>query len=201
MRKFDSILLKIFLFGLPVIVIIGAIYLINQDIINQDQTFLRWLWNFAGLIFATWMALSLYLSIRLMISEPFRDYVLARLTFMRERDEREALLTGKATRTTFLTSLAILIFLLFLSCFQVSIGKLPPDKVVDGKHHYLTLGIGLRFLESPKSGMPSAAPENEDIFSYTCLPLSSTTLILMLILWQIISYNYSMRRMTKNKMG
>lgn len=201
MRRFDSILLKIFLFGLPVIVIIGAIFFTSQGIINQDKTFLRWLWDFAGIIFATWMALSLYLSIRLMISEPFRDHVLARLTFMRERDEREALLTGKATRTTFLTSIAILIFLFFLSCFQVSIGKLPPDKAINGKHHYLSLGIGLRFLESPRSGMPNDAAENEDIFSYTCLPLSSTTLILMLILWQIISYNYSMRRLTKSKMG
>jgi len=53
------------------------------------------------------MALSLYLSIRLMISEPFRDHVLARLTFMRERDEREALLTGKATGTTLILMLIL----------------------------------------------------------------------------------------------
>lgn len=201
MKRFDSILLKIFLFGLPVVVIISAIFFLNPEEIKQSNTFLRWLWDFAGLIFATWMVLSIYLSIRLMISEIFRDYVLARITFMRERDEREVLLTGRATRTTFLTSLAILIFLFFLSCFQVSIGKLPPDKAVDGKHHYLSLGIGFKFLESSKAGMPNDTPGNEEIFSYKCLPLSSTTLIIVLILWLIISYNYSIRRLTKSRMG
>jgi hypothetical protein len=199
MKRFDSILLKIFLFGLPVVIIVFAIS--NQGMINQDKTFLKWLWDLTGIIFATWMALSLYLSLKLMISEPLRNHVLTKLTFIRERDEREAMLTGRATRTTFLTSIAILVFLFFLSCFQVSIGKLPPDKAIDGKHHYLSLGIGFKLLESPRSGTPNDSPENEDIFSYTCLPLSSTTLILVLILWLIISYNYSMRRLIKRKMG
>ena len=197
MKRFDSILLKIFLFGLPIVIIVFAIS--NQEMINQDKTFLKWLWDLTGIIFATWMALSLYLSLKLMVSEPLRNHVLTKLTFIRERDEREAMLTGRATRTTFLTSIAILVFLFFLSCFQVSIGKLPPDKTIEGKHHYLSLGIGFRFLESPRSSMPKDTPENENIFSYTCLPLSSTTLILILILWQIISYNYSMRRLTKHK--
>jgi hypothetical protein len=201
MKRLDSILLKIFLFGLPVVAIIIATFFLNPEEIKQGNTFIRWMWDFAGLIFATWMVLSIYLSIRLMISEIFRDYVLARITFMQERDEREVLLTGRATRATFLTSLAILIFLFFLSCFQVSIGKLPPDKSIDGKHHYLSLGIGFKFLESSKSDMAKDTTNNEDIFSYKCLPFSSTTLIVILILWQIIAYNYSMRRLTKSKMG
>jgi hypothetical protein len=200
MNKIDSILLKIFLYGLPVVIVFTAFaYFYNSGVINHAYAYLRLMNGLAGLAIAFWMMLSLYLSFRLIISEPFRDHILARLTFIRERDEREAILTGKATRTTFLTSLAILIFLFFLSCFQVSVGKLSPEKAVDGKHHYISLGIGFKLLDSHTSGMTKDTTENEDIFSYTCLPLSSTTLILILILWQIISYNYSMLRLIKQK--
>ena len=132
-----------------------------------------------------------------MVSEPFRDQVIARLTFMRERDEREALLTGKATRTTFLTSLAILIFLFCLSCFQVSIYRVPPERAVDGKTGIISLGLGFNLLEHTKQDSPKNIAEKKDIFSYTGLPVSSTTVILILIGWKIIAYNYSMRRLTK----
>jgi hypothetical protein len=143
------------------------------------------------------MMVSLYLSVRLMVSGPFRDQVIAKLTFIRERDEREALLTGKATRTTFLTSIAILILLFCLSCFQLSIYRVPPERAVDGKTGIVSLGVGFSLLERPKQVRPEDTIQKKDIFSYTGLPVSSTTVILMLIVWQIVSYNYWMRRLIK----
>jgi hypothetical protein len=198
MKRLDSILLKSFLYGLPAFIVLAAFsYCYSLGVVNHANAYLNLLNSFAGLVFALWMTLSLYLSVRLMVSEPFRDQVLARLTFIRERDEREAILTGKATRTTFLTSLAILIFLFCLSCFQVSIYRLPPERAVDGKTGMVTLGLGFNLLEHSKQDRPRETIEKKDIFSYNGLPVSSTTVILMLIVWQIISYNYSMRRLTK----
>jgi hypothetical protein len=186
------------LYGLPAFIVLAAFsYCYSLGVVNHANAYLNLLNSFAGLVFALWMTLSLYLSVRLMVSEPFRDQVLARLTFIRERDEREAILTGKATRTTFLTSLAILIFLFCLSCFQVSIYRLPPERAVDGKTGMVTLGLGFNLLEHSKQDRPRETIEKKDIFSYNGLPVSSTTVILMLIVWQIISYNYSMRRLTK----
>ena len=198
MKRLDSMLLKVFLYGLPAIIVFAAFsYSYSLGIVNHANIYLKLLNSFAGLIFALWMTLSLYLSVRLMISWPFRDQVIARLTFIRERDEREAILTGKAARTTFLTSLAILIFLFCLSCFQVSIYRLPPERAVDGKTGIVSLGLGFNLLEHSKQDRPKEIIEKKDIFSYTGLPVSNTTVILMLIVWQIISYNYSMRRLTK----
>jgi len=197
-KRLDSMLLKVFLYGLPAIIVFAAFsYSYSLGIVNHANIYLKLLNSFAGLIFALWMTLSLYLSVRLMISWPFRDQVIARLTFIRERDEREAILTGKAARTTFLTSLAILIFLFCLSCFQVSIYRLPPERAVDGKTGIVSLGLGFNLLEHSKQDRPKEIIEKKDIFSYTGLPVSNTTVILMLIVWQIISYNYSMRRLTK----
>ena len=198
MKRLDSMLLKSFLYGLPAVIVFAAFsYSYSLGVINHANVYLNFLNSFAGLVFALWMTLSLYLSVRLMVSEPFRDQVLARLTFIRERDEREAILTGKATRTTFLTSLAILIFLFCLSCIQVSIYRLPPERAVDGKTGIISLGLGFNLLDHSKQDRPRDTIEKKDIFSYTGLPVSSTTVILMLIVWQITSYNYSMRRFTK----
>jgi hypothetical protein len=198
MKRFDSMLLKVFLYGLPAVVVFAAFsYSYSLGVVNHAYVYLRLLNGLAGLVIAVWMTLSLYLSVRLMVSGPFRDQVIAKLTFIRERDEREAILTGKATRTTFLTSLAILIFLFCLSCFQVSIYRVPPERAVDGKTGIVSLGLGFSLLEHSKQDTPKDTIEKKNIFSYTGLPVSNTAVILMLIGWQIISYNYSMRRLTR----
>jgi hypothetical protein len=198
MKRFDSMLLKVFLYGLPGVLVLAVFsYFYSSGVVNHAYVYFRLLNSFAGFVFAVWMMVSLYLSVRLMVSGPFRDQVIAKLTFIRERDEREALLTGKATRTTFLTSIAILILLFCLSCFQVSIYRVPPERAVDGKTGIVSLGVGFSLLERSKQVRPEDTIQKKDTFSYRGLPVSSTTVILMLIVWQIVSYNYSMRRLIK----
>lgn len=200
MKRLDSILLKVFLHGLPLVIILAFFsYFYSSGMINQAVGNVKLIYNFAGLIFALWMMLSIYLSVRLMVSGSFRNKVLTKLTFIREGDEREVMLTGKATKTTFLTSLAILIFLFCLSCFQVSIYRVPPEKAIDGKTGMVSLGLGFNLLESSKQFKPDETMQKTDIFSYSGLPVSSTAVILMLIIWQIISYNYLMQRLIKNE--
>jgi hypothetical protein len=196
MKRLDSILLKVFLYGLPGVLAL-AVFLYPYRLGIDAAGLVRLLYNFAGFIFACWMMLSIYLSARLMVSGRFRDKALAKLTFIRERDEREIALTGKATKTTFLTSLAILIFLFCLSCFQVSIYRVPPEKALDGKTRFVTLGFGFNLWERSGQAKADDTIQKKNILSYTGLPVSSSTVILVLIMWQIISYNYSMRRLTK----
>lgn len=198
MKKFDSMLLKVFLRGLPVIAILAVFaYCYSAGMVNHNSGYNRSLNGFAGLGFALWMVLSVYLSIRLMVSGSFRNHVIGKITFIRERDEREAILTGKAAKTAFLTSIAFLILLFCLSCFHVSIYRVPPEKAVDGKTGFVTLGLGFDLLKYDKQDRPEDAIQKQDIFSYRGLPVSGTTIILMLIVWQIIFYNYSMRRLMR----
>ena len=202
MKRLDGILLKVFLYGLPLVVVSAVFcYSYKAGSFNQAAANLKLLNNFAGLILGLWMLLSIYLCVRLLVSGSFRNKVLAKITFIREGDEREVMLTGKATKTTFLTSLAILIFLFCFSCFQVSLYEVPPGKAVDGKTRMLTLGLGFKLLESPQPAAADKALQKTDIFSYTGLPLSSTAVILLLIIWQIISYNYSMQRLIRDEPG
>lgn len=200
MKRFDSVLLRIFLYGIPLLVVYGAYaYIYCSSPGGRPDDIRRFFYNLGGLVLAVWMILSIYLSIRLMVSESFRDKVLSKVTLIKERDEREIMLTGKAVKTTFLTSIAILIFLFFLSCFQVSLYKVPPEAAIDGKTGVLTLDVNVQLLQDSRAENPADPMHVADIISYRGLPISSTAVILLLILWQIASYNYSMRRLIKTE--
>ena len=192
MKRSDFILSRTFLYGLPAVIclaVYSAFYEKTslQAAGNGTADFFH---ELTGLVLGAWMLLTVYLAARLLISGTFREEMLARITFMKERDEREALLTGKATKTTFLMTLALLFFLLCLSCFQVSLYRLPPEKAINGKTGVLTLGTSFALSRPP---VPMKDVQHE-YFSYTALPISTTGIILILILWLIFWYNFFMRR-------
>ncbi|VBB07124.1 Hypothetical protein LUCI_2368 [Lucifera butyrica] len=198
MKKLDSLLLKVFLYGLPLIIVLAVFsYLHDSGIIASAYSYLEHLYNFAGFMFALWMLLSVYLGIRLMFSGTFREKVLTRITFIKERDEREVMLTGKAAKTTMLTTLAILIFFFCLSCFQVSVYRIPPENAVHGKTGVISIGLNFSLLENPPQDAPQTSGQKQNIFTYSGLPVSNSAVILGVIAWQIIAYNYSMRRLMK----
>ena len=201
MKRLDFVLLKIFLYGLPGVIVL-AVFSSSRSAenITRAAPYVRLLYNSSGLVFGLWIALVVYLSVRLMLSWSFREKVLTKLTFMKERDEREVALIGKASKATLLMSIAVLVFLFFLSCFQVSFFRVPPEKAIQGKTGMVTLGFRLNLLEGSKERETGTAHmQKTNIFSYTGLPISSTAVILLLIAWQIALYNYTIRRQAKRR--
>jgi len=201
MKRLDFILLKIFLYGLPAIIVFGLFSgAQDPEVMARAAARVRLLYNSFGLFLALWIALAVYLSARLILSCSFREKVLTKLTFMKERDEREVALTGKASRATLLMSIAVLVFLFFLSCFQVSFFRVPPEKAIRGKTGMVTLGFQLNLLERAKEREAGIdAPRRTNIFSYAGLPISSTAVIILLIVWQIGLYNYTIRRQARER--
>jgi hypothetical protein len=198
MKRFDSVLLKTFLYGLPLIFLLAILsYSYNSIPPAFASNYIKLLDDFAGFMFMSWMLLSIYLGIRLMFFGVFREKVLTKLTFIKERDEREVMLTGKAAKATMLITLAILIFLFVLSCFQISVYSTPSEKSINGKTNIISLDVKLELLENlPKDDVQEAI-QKQTIFSYAGLPISSSAVILGLIVWQVAAYNYSMRRLMK----
>jgi hypothetical protein len=199
MKKFDECLLKVFLYELPIMMLYFiSLFIFDLQMAAQTNVYAKFWYDFGGcVVFGSWMLSSLYLSVRLMISAEFRERILSKLTFLKERDEREFILTGQAAKTTMLTTLAVLIFLFCLSCFQVSVYRVPPEQAIDGKDKVLSLGFQLDLSNSPQSLSSQSDTATEDIVSYTALPISSSSVILGLIGWQIVSYNYLMHRAMK----
>ncbi len=197
MKRYDSVLLRVFLWGIPAIAVL-AFSASQGDWTSADPAgWLHLLNRGFGIILALWMGLSLFLSLRMILSEPLRDAVLTRLTFIRERDEREALLTGRATKATFLMSLAILILLFGLSAIQVSVYRVPPERAIHGKTGMVTMGVGFCLLDQAERKISGTVVPRQDIFSYAGLPLSSSAVILILIAVQILFYNISVRRLIR----
>ena len=197
MKRWDAGLLKGFLLGSPIVILYAAFsYSIDWKVAENSAGYLKFFYDLGGLVFGVWMILAVFLSVRLIVSAKFRETVLVKLTFTPERDERETLLVGKAAKATLLTSIALLILLFSLSCFQVSLYHLPPGQAVDGKTKAITLGVKLNLLEEASSP-PEESRQNRNIVSYTGLPVSSSCVILGLLIWQIAFYNYSMRRLMK----
>ena len=122
--------------------IISSFY--DHNSILHKPYLLQLFYNFSGLIFGVWIFFSLYLSARLIISKSFREMTLCRLAFFKERDEREVLLTGNATRMSYLTSLAILICLLCFSVFHIYVYQ--ESKAVNGKRGIITTSRDLKNL-------------------------------------------------------
>lgn len=199
MKKIDFTLLRAFLYGLPIVILLAIFfyYYTGNENSASANSFLYQLYNLAGFMFGLWMLLSIYLGIRLMISGEFRESVLSKLTLIKERDEREVMLSGKAAKTTMLTTMAILIFFFCLSCFQVSVYNLPPEKAIDGKSKVVTLGLTFSLMEQNPVEYSKEVVQKQSIINYSGLPVSRSAIIFALILWQIIAYNYSIRRSMK----
>jgi predicted neutral ceramidase superfamily lipid hydrolase len=78
-----------------------------------------------------------YFILALLFNAPFRRVFVSRLAGIRERDEREEYVTGRALRTAFLLMIAFEIIIIILTMLQIDVNPLP-----DG-HHQLIMGIGL----------------------------------------------------------
>lgn len=198
MKKVDAILGKVFLWGIPVVglVVYFANHYYHGEFTPAVAKF-KWLNDLSGLLLVLWMLQALYLTVRLMIVPAVREHFLSRLAFMKERDEREIILSGQAVKTSFLTSLAILVFLFCLASLQISIYRLPPEKAVDGMTGVVSLGFRFSLLEKCPPMSDGERPGNHNMFSYQGLPISNTTLIVGLIVWHIISYNLALRRLMR----
>jgi hypothetical protein len=196
LKKSDVRLLKGYLYGLPVLGLAALITRIDdfQAALAASGS-IKILYDLFGLMVAIWMALTVYLGMRLLLSERFREEVLSKITFIKERDEREVMLAGRSAKATMLTTLAVLLFAFCLSCFQISYYRLPPEQAVDGKTRAVELGLKFELIDRPQQA--GAEDGRQNIVAYTGLPVSNSALILGLIAWQIAAYNYSLRRLTK----
>ncbi len=118
----------------------------------------------------------------------------AKFAGVKERDERESLAIDRAGRYAYISTLCLLIVMLCFYSINVTIGNIPPDKVVDGKHRYITVGIGIAVTDDK----PVVKNDNYiKTFSNWDLPLSKWSLIFLVIAWHVLSFLYYLRKTDK----
>jgi hypothetical protein len=196
MKKFNKAALYYVGFASPLVLVLfiwGCF--VNLNDLHFGSGFLQTLWDILGINLMVWIIVLLYLMIAMAVSGTMRADILARLAGIRERDERESRIAGEASKTVFLSTTAIFVLLLFLSLFNVKIGKKPADAVGPGeKRGYISVGLQFSVTGDRPVSAAAAASKDRIYLDYRGIPLSSTGLLLLLLLWQIGLYHYSAKR-------
>jgi hypothetical protein len=182
MKIFNKIILICFLTSMPLLVIGGFIGSLIPIKTFQYSGF----WTSVLLVlFILWVLCILYVGVALVASRAFREQLLKKITGIKERDEREEFIVGKAARNTFLFNLGLLIFLFILYLVQINTSVNIPS----GKSSF---HFALNFIPIETSHNIS----NDTTTSGSLYKSQFTTsgILALLIVAQIVSFYFYARR-------
>ncbi len=145
---------------------------------------------------AFWTLITFFLTIAMFFSKRLRNDVLSKLSGIKERDEREVQIVGKALKSTYLSTMTILLFLLIISLFNIYIEKKSVDSIEPGQPRN-TVMIHMGFNIIDHNAVITQKEGCDEYFEINDLPISSSALIFILMLWQIFSYRHVSRRTMK----
>ncbi len=153
------------------------------------------LWNILSYQMLIWFVLLIYFIVSLVFWGQFREKILTTATFSKERDERESFISGRASKATFYSTLAILIFFFFLSGFHIQLYRLPKEEGIFGKKMSLSIGYSIDFLKTDKPKLINFDEANsEKVFVMEGVPFTQGSLLLFIMLYHLTSYHLFTRK-------
>lgn len=161
------------------------------DILGSASVFTKGLWELLSWNLMLWFAALISFLILLVALPEARERTLKRLAGVKERDEREEYITGKASRAAYIATLSLLILLLFLSVFSLNITRAPENEAIDGKTKRLSIGLQFNMTDIPKS---QTNQSGQVLFESKDLPLSKTAILFVLLSWQLVTFNLTARK-------
>lgn len=189
---------KYLLIALPFVIgtVVWAFYVTGGG--NELHGSESLLWDIFGWHFIAWFVLLVYFVVSLVFWGTFREKILATLTRSEERDERESYISGRASKATFYSTLAVLILLFFVSGLHIHIYKKPQEEAIDGKRGTISIGYKFEFINSAKKNADEIPNKNENIFTLDGIPFTQESILLFLILFHTTSYHVFTRRRLDN---
>ncbi len=160
-------------------------------ITKSDSFFVRALWEVLAWHLMTWFAVFILFLVSLVVIPEARENTLVRLANIKERDEREEFVTGRAAKSAYISGLSVLLLLLFFSMFQLQITRLPADQAIKGKTGTLNLGMHFNLIDDSKV---ENAPSGKVLFETKDIPLSKSGILLTLIAWLILAFHIRARK-------
>lgn len=151
-------------------------------------------WNFM-----LWFATLIVFLIMLVAIPLAREKTLKRLANLKERDEREQYITGRAARAAYISTLSLMIFFLFFSVFSFRMHHYPSSQAIEhnGGHNYsLAMKIGFDFFDKPEVNSNSTQNQPDDtlVFDLQNITPSKSAMILILLCWQLLIFNFTARK-------
>ncbi len=190
LNRFDRYALKYFVYTSPIFIIFMIWASVEFSGVADKTTLSGGMWDYFGIFFIAWVAILLYTVSKMLFSKKFRDTTMARLAGIKERDEREGVVAGNAAKFSFLSTFALLLFLLVFSVTNLSVIKKPNPTT--GKNGMVTVGFGMKAYD--ETGFTHEKKDGEESYNYKSIPLSKPFLLLLIMAWQIGSYHLIARR-------
>ena len=197
LSKAHRLVLRYALFASPII-----LFYIYWYSIHDYQPQGKWLDKLNGFAFAWILSLG-YSVTALLFDRNLREKILTRLAGFREGDEREALVTARASRSTFLLTLAVQIVLLIMSVTNVSLIWNPRPTQPD-THGLFTVGMNvnpshLDVFPGPEAHVKPMSKDEESfpgevLFRGTLMPPNLALILLLLIVLQVGGFQFFARR-------
>lgn len=150
-------------------------------------------WHVIGFGFISWFVLLFVFLMGIVAFPKVRERTLRRLANLKERDEREQYITGQASRSAYMSTLGLMLFLLFLSTFNINVYKIQEPM---SEYRY-NVSTDFHFSFFNKNEAPPKIPQDAIIFTSQNIALSSTTMMLILIGWQLLAFNLTARKEQK----
>lgn len=163
----------------------------ESEILLGANFFTKIAWELLSWNLVLWFAALIVFLISLVFFADARERTLKRLANLKERDEREEQITGKAARAAYISTLSLLILLFFVSIFSIQIQKIPESEAANGRTGTLSIGLGFSLLDERKSEVSTPAGQ---IFETKDIPLSKSTILLIIIVWQLLIFNLTAKK-------
>lgn len=165
----------------------------QKEIVKDASLITRVLWDMLGWNIMLWFAMLIVFLFLLVAIPSAREKTLRRLANLKERDEREEYITGKASRAAYIATLSLMIFFLFFSMFSFNVYSIPQDQAINGKRTAVGISFGYSLLNKPDvENTPT--PKQEMLFSSKNVSLSTSSIIFILLSWQLLIFNLAARK-------
>lgn len=165
----------------------------EHEVLQNSSLFIKTAWEIMSWNLMIWFAV-LIIFLGVLVAVPsVRDNTLRYLANLKERDEREEYITGKASRAAYISTISLIIFFLFFSLFSLSISRVPKDQL-HKENITVSIHIGMNLLDTNKSEI---VPQGEVLFATKNIMLSSTSILIILLVWQVLIFNYVARKEQK----
>lgn len=173
--KVQTIVTKTFLWTSP----LALILLLATNFPNLEKgiwtTFIA---PILAIAFAVWLLSLIFVIIATFVSSNYKEQVLNDVVLRKDRDEREALISGQAAKKSILITLAASIVILICTTGQYNKAE------TTGKSS-VTIG---HFKLSDELPVTTQAEDGSTVTHYQ-IPMSKMSLVLLLILIQLSSYH------------
>ena len=147
-----------------------------------------------GWVTIVWVLLLIYLMFALAFQDQLRNRFVRWIAGIKENDERESFIAGKASKKTFIFMTGFIVLLIFLSIIRIDIYQNKTLNSVGKKNGEVRLGMGVKFIQSHNDDESKNDNDKTYFIHYKEFPLAVDGTLFLVGLMQIGAFYYFSRK-------